>query len=78
MVTVPEGLLVLPWESCTVYEKEPVAIPVCAGIDAVNPPWASTTRVPPEIVGAGEVTTVIGKPLGSEFPIRRPGEAIFR
>jgi hypothetical protein len=46
--------------------------------DAVNPPWASTTRVPPVIVGAGEVTTVIGKPLGSEFPIRRPGEAIFR
>ena len=46
--------------------------------DAVNPPWASTTRVPPEIVGAGEVTTVMGKPLGSEFPSSRPGEAIFK
>jgi hypothetical protein len=46
--------------------------------DATNPPWGSTTRVPPEIVGAGEVTTVIGKPLGSEFPTRRPGEGIFR
>jgi hypothetical protein len=49
--------------------------------DAVNPPWASTTTVPVapvSAIGAVEVTTVMGKPLGSVFPIRRPGEAIFR
>jgi hypothetical protein len=78
MVTVPEVALCLPWEFCTVYWKVATAVPVCTGMDAVNPPLASKTRVPPAIVGAGEVTTVIGRPLGSEFPNRTPGDAIFR
>jgi hypothetical protein len=76
-VTVP-GELVLPWEFCTVYWKVTEVAPVFEGSDRMNPPLGSTTRVAPAGgVGAGEVTTVIGKPLGSEFPIRRPGDAIF-
>src|SRR5438876_6701070 len=52
---------------------------VGAGLrDTVNPPWASTSRVPPAIVGAGEVTTVRGRLFGSVFGARRPGDAIFR
>jgi hypothetical protein len=51
---------------------------VGAGLrDTVKPPWASSVTVPPVIVGAVEFTMLIGKPLGSEFPISRPGEGIF-
>ena len=69
----------LPCEFCTVYEKLTGVAVVGAGLrDTVNPPWASTSRVPPAIVGAGEVTTVMGKPLGSEFGARRPGDGILK
>ena len=78
MVTVP-GALDLPWEFFTVYEKVATVAVVGAGLrDTVNPPWASTSRVPPAIVGAGEVTTVRGRLFGSVFGARRPGDAIFR
>src|SRR5215472_2369343 len=76
IVTVPEA--VLPWEFCTVYGKVVVAAALLPGIDSMNPPLASTTRVPP--VGAVDavVTTVRGRLFGSELPNRRPGDAIFR
>ena len=68
-VTVP--LAVLPWEFCTVYVKLPVKPDAT---DAVKPPLASITTPAGSV---GGTTTDIGKPLGSEFPNRRPGEAIL-
>jgi hypothetical protein len=68
-VTVPDA--VLPWEFCTVYGKFNDVPDV---MEAVNPPLASITTPVGSVVGT---TTVKGKPLGSEFPSKRPGDGTF-
>jgi len=46
--------------------------------DAVKPPFASTRRLPPENVGAGDVATVSGRPAESLQPARTPGVLMAR
>src|ERR1700693_1259870 len=76
-VTVPVADDVLPCEFCTEYWKLTEVADEFAGIDRLNPPWGSPTMVPPVTVGAGMVTRVRGRPLGSELPNSKPGDGIL-
>jgi hypothetical protein len=56
-----------------VYGKLVVRVPDVTS--TLNPPLASITTPAVGVVGT---TTLNGRPLGSEFPTRRPGEGIFK
>ena len=75
------GELRVPSEFCAVKLKlcaQPSVAVHGAVSEAVKPPFASIRRVPPENVGAGDVTTVSGRPAASVQPDRTPGVLMAR